>query len=41
MRRATPFADIVRNLIPFLVSRQVVYGAGRVGQGADGRNEGF
>ena len=41
MRRATPFADIVRNLTPFFVSRQVVCGAGRVGRGADGRNEGF
>ena len=41
MRRATPFADIVRNLTPFFVSRQVVCGACRVGQGADGRNEGF
>jgi len=41
MRRATPFADIVRNLTPFFVSRQVVCGAGRVGLGADGRNEGF
>src|SRR5260221_3302074 len=41
MARATPFADIVRNLTPFFVSRQVVCGAGRVGQGADGRNEGF
>jgi proteasome accessory factor A len=41
MRRATPFADIVRNLTPFFVSRQVVCGAGRVGLGADGRSEGF
>src|SRR6201981_2834427 len=41
MARATPFADIVRHLTPFFVSRQVVCGAGRVGQGADGRNEGF
>ena len=41
MRRATPFADIVRHLTPFFVSRQVVCGAGRVGQGADGRSEGF
>jgi Pup amidohydrolase len=41
MRRATPFADIVRHLTPFFVSRQVVCGAGRVGIGADGRNEGF
>jgi len=41
MRRATPFADIVRHLTPFFVSRQVVCGAGRVGVGADGRNDGF
>ena len=41
MRRATPFADIVRHLTPFFVSRQVVCGAGRVGIGADGRSEGF
>src|SRR6476660_10643644 len=41
MSRATPFADIVRHLTPFFVSRQVVCGAGRVGLGADGRNEGF
>jgi proteasome accessory factor A len=41
MHRATPFADIVRHLTPFFVSRQVVCGAGRVGRGADGRNEGF
>ena len=41
MRRSTPFADIVRNLTPFFVSRQVVCGAGRVGLGADGRGEGF
>ena len=41
MRRATPFADIVRHLTPFFVSRQVVCGAGRVGLGADGRDDGF
>jgi proteasome accessory factor A len=41
MRRSTPFADIVRHLTPFFVSRQVVCGAGRVGIGADGRNDGF
>ncbi|NYE46923.1 proteasome accessory factor A [Spinactinospora alkalitolerans] len=41
MRRATPFADIVRHLVPFFVSRQVVCGAGRVGLGADGREAGF
>jgi proteasome accessory factor A len=41
MKRATPFADIVRHLTPFFVSRQVVCGAGRVGIGQDGRGEGF
>jgi proteasome accessory factor A len=41
MSRATPFADIVRHLTPFFVSRQVVCGAGRLGRGADGRDEGF
>src|SRR6202042_1689627 len=41
MRRSTPFADIVRNLTPFFVTRQVFCGAGRVGIGADGRGTGF
>src|SRR3954464_11975289 len=41
MRRSTPFSDIVRNLTPFFVSRQVVCGAGRVGIGQDGRESGF
>ena len=41
MQRTTPFADIVRNLTPFFVSRQVVCGAGRVGIGQDGRAHGF
>src|SRR5436309_14477433 len=41
MRRGTPFADIVRFLVPFFVSRQVICGAGRVGIGADGRGSGF
>jgi proteasome accessory factor A len=41
MSRATPFAEIVRNLTPFFVTRQVVCGAGRIGRGADGREEGF
>jgi proteasome accessory factor A len=31
----------VRHLTPFFVSRQVVCGAGRVGRGADGRDDGF
>src|SRR3954453_22347649 len=41
MSRATPFAEIVRHLTPFFVSRQVVAGQGRVGRGQDGRGEGF
>jgi Pup amidohydrolase len=41
MNRGTPFADIVRHLTPFFVSRQVVCGAGRVGLGADGREDGY
>ncbi|WP_182523374.1 depupylase/deamidase Dop [Nocardioides dongkuii] len=41
MRRSTPFADIVKHLTPFFVSRQVVTGAGRVGIGQDGRADGF
>jgi proteasome accessory factor A len=41
MRRTTPFADVVRHLTPFFVSRQVVTGAGRVGIGQDGRTHGF
>lgn len=41
MQRSTPFGDIVRHLIPFFVSRQVVCGAGRVGIGQEGRDHGF
>src|ERR1044071_736346 len=41
MRRSTPLGDIVRHLTPFFVSRQVVCGAGRVGRGQDGRDQGF
>src|SRR3954467_6045555 len=41
MRRETPFADIVRYLTPFFVSRQVIAGAGRVGLGQDGTGVGF
>ena len=41
MRRSTPFGDIVRHLTPFFVSRQVFCGAGRVGIGQDGREDGF
>ena len=41
MKRATPFADIVKHLTPFFVSRQVVTGAGRVGLHQDGSANGF
>ena len=41
MRRATPFVDIVRDLTPFFVTRQVFAGAGRVGRGQEGREPGF
>jgi proteasome accessory factor A len=41
MPRATPFAAIVNHLVPFFVSRQVVAGAGRVGIGQDGSQDGF
>ncbi|MFW6640979.1 depupylase/deamidase Dop [Nocardiopsis algeriensis] len=41
MHRSTPFGDIVRHLIPFFVSRQVVVGAGKVGIGTDGHGSGF
>jgi proteasome accessory factor PafA2 len=41
MRRETPFADVVKHLTPFFVSRQVICGAGRVGLGQDGTGVGF
>jgi proteasome accessory factor PafA2 len=41
MSRATPFADIVRHLVPFFVSRQVVTGAGRVGLGTESELPGY
>jgi proteasome accessory factor PafA2 len=41
MSRSTSFADVIRHLTPFFVSRQVVCGAGRVGIGADGKADGF
>ncbi|WP_323099902.1 depupylase/deamidase Dop [Intrasporangium sp. YIM S08009] len=41
MPRRTPFADIVRHLIPFFVTRQVICGAGRVGLGVDSRGAGY
>jgi proteasome accessory factor PafA2 len=41
MDRRTPFVDIIRGLIPFFVTRQVVAGSGRVGIGTEGRTQGF
>lgn len=41
MRRSTPWAEIVRHLIPFFATRQVVCGAGRIGTGQDGSGVGF
>jgi len=41
MPRRTPFPDIVRHLIPFFVTRQVICGAGRVGLGVDSREDGY
>ena len=41
MPRRVPFPEIVRGLIPFFVTRQVITGAGRVGRGQDGRTPGF
>ncbi|WP_409332477.1 depupylase/deamidase Dop [Trujillonella humicola] len=41
MDRRTPFVDIIRGLIPFFVTRQVVAGSGRVGTGTEGRTQGF
>ncbi|MER6940868.1 depupylase/deamidase Dop [Nocardioides sp. NPDC127514] len=41
MRRSTAFADIVKHLTPFFVSRQVFAGAGRVGIGQERPKHGF
>ncbi|HST84842.1 MAG TPA: depupylase/deamidase Dop [Kineosporiaceae bacterium] len=41
MRRETPFADVVKHLTSFFVSRQVICGAGRIGLGQDGTGVGF
>jgi proteasome accessory factor A len=40
-RRETPFTSLVRHLVPFFTTRQVMCGAGRVGLGQDGRTAGF
>jgi Pup amidohydrolase len=39
--RATPFAELVRHLTPFFISRQIIAGAGRVGLGQEGNRPGF
>lgn len=36
MARQTPFANIVRTLTPFFVTRQIFTGAGRLGRGQEG-----
>lgn len=41
MPRATVFADIAKNLIPFFVVRQVMCGSGRVGIGAESNRAGY
>ena len=41
MSRQTPFSAIIAGLTPFLVSRQVVTGSGRVGIGPSGDEAGF
>jgi len=41
VERAVPFGDLVRRLTPFLVTRQVFTGAGRVGIGQRGEQPGF
>lgn len=41
MRRETPFADIVRVLTPFFISRQIVVGSGRVGIGQAAQRPNF
>ncbi|WP_041553403.1 depupylase/deamidase Dop [Cellulomonas fimi] len=41
VERAVPFTDLAARLIPFLVTRQVYTGAGRVGLGQRGEEPGF
>ena len=41
VERAVPFSDLARRLTPFLVTRQVFTGAGRVGIGPTGQVPGF
>src|ERR1700741_3334448 len=41
MSRQTPFSAVIAGLTPFLVSRQVITGSGRVGSGPAGDEPGF
>jgi len=41
MHRRTPFAEIVRTLTPFFITRQIMSGSGRVGLGQEGRKHGY
>src|SRR6202043_1828477 len=41
MSRQTPFSAVINGLTPFLVSRQVIVGSGRVGIGPAGDEPGF
>src|SRR6187551_168631 len=41
MSRQTPFSAVIAGLTPFLVSRQVITGSGRVGIGPSGDDAGF
>src|ERR1700710_351819 len=41
MSRQTPFSAVIAGFTPFLVSRQVITGSGRVGVGASGDDPGF
>jgi proteasome accessory factor A len=41
MARSVPFGEVIRYLIPFLVTRPLVCGAGRVGIGTAGQQGGF
>jgi len=41
MHRQTAFAEIVRTLTPFFITRQIMTGSGRVGLGQEGRKHGY
>ncbi|MCC3264939.1 depupylase/deamidase Dop [Arthrobacter gengyunqii] len=39
--RSVPFTDLVRGLVPFFASRQVIVGSGRVGIGTNNQRQGY